>query len=60
MATIEDVYARLEFDARKFANKYVDSDRSIRDIVESAFLLGEIHIAKKVIRYAEKEDKQDT
>lgn len=57
MATIEDVYARLELDARKFANRYVYNDRSIKNIVESAFLLGEMYIAKKVINYVEKESK---
>lgn len=58
MATIEDVYARLELDARKFANRYVANDERVKDIVESAFLLGEIHVAKKVINYCSEKENE--
>ena len=60
MAGILKIYERLEIDARKFAQRHKDADDRMKNILETAFLLGEQHIVTKIMNYFNSKEKQKT
>ena len=60
MAGIFKIYERLEIDARKFAQGHKDADDRIKNILETAFLLGEQHIVTKIMNNFMDKEKQKT
>lgn len=51
MASVLDMYDRLELDAHKFAKDFKNTDDKTRSILESAFLLSEQHIVTKIMKH---------
>lgn len=60
MASVLDMYDRLELDAHRFAKDFENVDDKTKSILESAFLLGEQHIVTKIMNhFMEKESQKN-